>query len=317
MNELELLSRYGKVQPIDPRLIDETIRAIPVSPEVPGGRSDGRDRPRRRRVSRLLLVGSSVAASVATAAVLVGTRGGSSPSHPAPEIAQSAPDVLTAAVLERSLAALETARGYVEHVVQQDSSGIRISWRGPNQLLDEVPGQSATLSTWAAGSETVLNIDYLRRTWSKSTIPAPQSTPQQSGGSPPLGAYLFSSKSVNGPEPTAASIAALFRLSGVDVTGKAPVDGVSTYELQIPARDPDGKLVNGKAIIAWVDASTYLPVRIGRGLPAGRGPNNGAAITTPAWTEDFTWEPATPQALTVFDLEPPALFQQISGPGHQ
>jgi hypothetical protein len=98
--------------------------------------------------------------------------------------------------------------------------------------------------------------------------------------------------------------------------GTATVDRTSTYELRIPALDPLGKPVTGKGITAWVDTRTYLPVRIALGIPGGQGPNNGVKGAVP-WSEDFRWEPATPQALAVFDLTPPAPFHQIANPALQ
>jgi hypothetical protein len=316
MNELELLSRYGQVEPMDSALIDATVQSIVQLPDpsvIARHRTPG---PGRRRVARLVVVGASVAAAVAATVVLRGADGPSFP-RPAPQAAQAPESVLTGYVVDHSLAALATAGGYIEGVVQQDSSGVRTSWRGPHQLLNEVPGQTATLWTWAAGVDTVLSVDYEHHTWSRSAIPAPPPPPAQGGGPPPPGAYVFSQKALNGPEPDVTSIATLFRQAGTRVIGGATIDGASAYELSIPALDQNGKPVIGKGITAWVNRSTYLPVRIALGPPAGPGPNNGAEAPTSAWTQDFTWEPATPQALAVFNLKPPALFHEIADPALQ
>lgn len=306
MNELELLSRYGKVQPVDPALIDATVDAIVHLPAAPA-RGRRRSSAPRRRVSRLVLVSASVAAAVAGAAIVVNGVGGSSSRRPA-QVAQAPANVLTGVVVQHSLAALETTNGYVERVVQRGSDGTHTSWRGPTQLLDELPGQTEMLWTWAApGVDTVLTVDYQHHTWSRSTFPAPQPPAVPIGGTPPPGAYLFSQKAVNGPEPGATTVAALFRQTGLEVTGTATVDGVATYELRIPALLPDGKPASGKGLTVWVNTRTYLPVRIAQDTPVG----------TPTWTQDFTWEPATPQALAVFDLAPPAQFHQVSDPAFQ
>ncbi len=320
MNELELLSRYRKVEPIDPALLDATVEAIVHSPDGTASARHRASGPRRGRASRLVLASASVAATVATAAVILTGAGGSTSPRPAPTLAPAQGAVLTGYVIERSLTALETASGYVERVVRHDGSGIAASWIGPNQLLDEVPGQSATLWTWAAtGVDTVLSIDYQHHTWSKSTIPAPPPASRQITRPPSPLAEVTPPKALNGPEPSATSIAALFRQPGTEVTGTAIIDGTRTYQLQIPALDPNGKPVTGKSITAWVDTSTYLPVRIAQDMPAGLGPNSSAKGTSPAFTptEDFTWEPATRQTLAVFDLKPPATFQQIADPALQ
>jgi hypothetical protein len=304
MNELELLSRYAAVEPVDPALIDATVEAIVRSPDSLA-RARHRSSPsRRHRASRLVLVGASAAAAVAAATVVVNGLGGSSAPRPAP-VARSPGNVLTTYVVQHSLAALETTSGYVERVVQHDSHTIHMSWRGPTQLLDEFPGHSATLWTWAApGVDTVLRIDYVHNTWSKSVFPAPQPPPDPIGGPRPPGAYMFSQKTVNGPEAQATSIAALFRQPGLEVVGTATIGGARTYELRIPALGPHGKPVIGKGLTAWVNTRTYLPVRVAEDTPVG----------LPAWTQDFTWEPATPQAIAVFDLTPPAHFRQVNEP---
>jgi hypothetical protein len=318
MNELELLSRYGTVEPIDPALIDATVQAIVDSPERTPSARHRSSSPRRRRAARLILAAVSAAAAAAVAVTLSGAGGPPSPRppRPAPQAAQSYGNVLTAYVVQHSLAALETASGYVERVVRQDGSGIRISWIGPNQLLDQVPDQTTTLWTWAAtGADTVLRIDYQQHTWSRSVFPAPPPPRPQTGRPPSPAAVVSPPKALTGPEPSAASIAALFRQPGTQLVGTATVDGTFTYELWIPALDSNGKAITGKAVTAWVDAQTYLPVRIMPDLPPGQGPNTGFTAGTPA--EDFTWQPATPQALAVFDLEPPAGFHQITDPALQ
>jgi hypothetical protein len=312
MNDLELLSRYGGVEPIDSQLIDTTIEAILDAPEL---RADAQRSlgPRPRSLTRLV-VASASAAAVAAAALLATGTGGSSSRNTARQVAPSQTEVLTAQVVYRSLAALETASGYVERVVHRDSSGSLTSWRGPTQLLDEVPGQRATLWTWAAGVDTVLSVDYQHHTWSKSTFSAPTPLSGPIGTPPPPGAYLFPLKALNGPEPGATTISALFHQPGAEVIGTATIDGISTYALRIPALDANGKPVIGKGITAWVNTSTYLPVRIALGMTAGPDPKSTAL---PAGTEDFIWEPATPQNLAVFNLEPPAGFHQTTNPALQ
>ena len=123
MNELELLSRYRRVEPMDSALIDATLQAILHSPDTTGRRRQRPSGPRRRRVARLILAGASVAAAVAAAAGLVAGTGGSSSPDPAPQVTPAGGGVLTASVVRHSLAALETSSGYVERVVQRDSSG--------------------------------------------------------------------------------------------------------------------------------------------------------------------------------------------------
>jgi hypothetical protein len=313
MNDLELLSRYGGVEPIDSQLIDATIEAIFDAPEPSAGAHHRFLGSRPRRLTRLVVAGAS-AAAVAAAALLATGAGGSSSRSPAPQVAQSQTEVLTAQVVNRSLAAVETASGYVERVVQQDSSGTLTSWRGPTQLLNEVPGHSATVWTWAAGVDTVLSVDYRHHTWSKSTFSAPTPLIGPSGTPPPPGVYLFPLKALDGPEPGATTISALFRRPGAEVIGTATIDGISTYALRIPALDAKGKPVIGKGITAWVNTSTYLPVRIAPGMTAGPDPKSTAL---PAWKEDFTWEPATPQNLAVFNLKPPSGFHQTTNPALQ
>ena len=125
-------------------------------------------------------------------------------------------------------------------------------------------------------------------------------------------------KALNGPEPSATSIVALFRQPGIEVIGTATIDGTLHLRAANPGAGAQGTPVTGKGITAWVDTRTYLPVRIALDIPTGQGPNNGVKGAVP-WTQDFTWQPATPQALAVFDLKPPAPFRSETadpaGPG--
>jgi hypothetical protein len=92
----------------------------------------------------------------------------------------------------------------------------------------------------------VLTIDYQHHTWSRSAVSAPAPPPGPIGTPPPPGAYLFPAKALTGPEPTATSIVALFRQAGIEMTGTATIDRTSTYELRIPALDPQGQPVTGQ-----------------------------------------------------------------------
>jgi hypothetical protein len=71
------------------------------------------------------------------------------------------------------------------------------------------------------------------------------------------------------------------------------MNGQNTVHLGGPK--PTGR---GIAIDIWVDAATYLPVRI--------------AVVSPdiSVTSRYTWLPRTPQNLAPFDLKPPTGFTQ-------
>lgn len=315
MNELELLSRYREVEPIDPTLVDATIQAILDVPDRNGTSLGHSFAPRRRPLRRMVLAGASVAAAVT--AVAIGGLAGSASHHPAPKVAGMHGAELATYVVHHSLAALETASGYLEQVVDRDPRGIVTTWRGPHQFLVEVPGKNAMLETWAPdGSSTVLSIDYQHQTWYRSSFPAP---PPPIGSPPPTLLNVSPVDAFNGAEPSASTIAAWFRQPGTQLVGTATINGTLAYELRIPALDANGKPVSGEIITAWVAANTYLPVRMVREMPAGQGVDNGARVTIPAFkaTEDFTWEPANTQAIAVFDLKPPAGFQQITDPALQ
>lgn len=310
MNELELLSRYGGAEPIDPARLDATIDAILSAP-------DHHDMParvmfvRRRRPRRAVLVGASAAAAAAIAFATITTTG-SSPVRPA-QNTPSGPE-LVAFVTHHSVTALDAAGGYVLRTVQQDPRGTSTSWRGPNQTLYKGANGDLDLQTWAPdGSSTVLNVDYQHHSWYESTFPAPThtGTPPTPANSSPLGS--------NGTEPSPATIAAWFKNPGIKIVGTSVIGSTDTYQLQIPALDPNGEPVAGETITAWVDTATYLPVRMTRSMPAAQGADNGVRVTIPASTvtDDFSWQPATPQALSVFEITPPASFRHVTDPAQQ
>lgn len=317
MNELELLSRYRQVEPVDPTLIDATIEAVL---DLPDGNGD--DRPLlpgggRRPWRRVVLAGVSVAAAAAVTAVAASGLTGSAPRRPAPEVPGMRGTELAVYVVHRSLAALETASGYVEQVVDHDPRGTVTTWRGPNQFLAENPGKIASLETWASdGSSTVLSVDYQHHTWYKAHFSPP---PPPIGSPPPTLLNVSPVDAFNGAEPSAATIVGWFRQPGTQLIGTATIDGTPVYQMRIPAPDVNGNPVSGESITAWVDVTTYLPVRVVREMPAGQGMDHGVRVTIPAFTatEDFTWQPASPQSLAVFDLVPPAGFRQVVDPALQ
>lgn len=316
MNELELLSRYRHSEPVDEAVIASAVDAVLRAPDRHTGAARRRTRTRIRRAA--LASGSLVATA---AAVIAGVSLNASPNHhhgaaaPTPSGLQGAS--LAAYVTHQTAAALDAATGYVQHTIQNDPRGTTLSWRGPNAFLDENPGRIASVITWAAdGSSTVVYVDYQHRTWYRDTMPPPPT----SLSSPPAPVQSSPFDPVNNGEPTAASIAAWFRQPGAELIGTATIDGVSTYQLQMPSPlDPNGKPMPSIKVTAWVDASTYMPVRTVTQRPAAEGTDNGTRVTIPAATitDDFTWQPATPAALAVFDLTPPAGFEHVPDPALQ
>lgn len=304
MNELELLSRYGQVGPVEDRLIDATIEALFDQVDQREFLSQMRRGGRRRSWRAMALAGVTVAAVTATITALTLTGRIGEPRHPVPRANVTHGAELASVVVHRSLTALGNARSYVEHVTTHDVRGTVTSWVGPNRILAENPGKTASLEAWAPdGSSTILTIDYQHGTWYKAAGSPPQTV--QSGVDASAGAEL-----------SANSIAAWFRQTGATVLGTATVNGTSTYEVRLKTTDASGNPTPSETVTAWVDSSTYLPVHMVREAPAVQAWNNRVRVTIPAFTatDDFTWQPANPQSMSVFSLTPPTGFRQIAPP---
>ena len=316
MNELELLSRYRHSEPVDEAVIASAVDALLAAPDRHTRTVQRRTGARIRRAAW-----ASVSLVAAAGAAVAGVALDASPTNhhaataPPPSGLHGAS--LAAYVTDQTVAALDAATGYVQHTIQHDPRGTTLSWRGPNAVLDENPGRVASLITWAAdGSSTILYVDYQHRTWYRDTMP----TPPTSLSSPPAPVKSSPFDPVNNGEPTAASIAAWFHQPGTKLLGTTTIDGVSTYQLQMPPPlDPNGKPMPSIKVTAWVDATTYMPVRIVTQRPAAEGTDNGTRVAIPATTitDDFNWQPATPAALAVFDLTPPAGFERAPDPALQ
>lgn len=303
MNEMDVLARHGHVEPVDDTVLAAAVEAVLTAPP-----DRHRDRPGPRRHARRA-VASAAAATAVVAAVTASTSGHARGPRLAPTGRGGAS--LVAFVTSRSIRALGAVTGYVEKAAQQDPGGASESWRTRNRFLDELPGRSAELITsHPDGSTTVLNIDYQHHTWYQDTTPPPAT------GSPAPTPANRTPLDYSSGQPSATAIADWFHQTGIKLQGTATIDGTPTFELSVPAIDPNGDPIAGETVTAWVDRSTYLPVRIARHTPSATGTDNGARVTVPAATAitDFSWEPATTENVTVFELTPPAGYQQIPDP---
>src|SRR5207248_1251977 len=158
----------------------------------------------------------------------------------------------------------------------RDPAGSR--WRADDIGPDGKPRRTMLVTGPDDGTRTVLTVDYAGRAWWTYRLDQPDVPSDVS--------WIAMS---DGPD----DIRDTLRRLSLHVVGTERLDGQETIHLGGPK--PTGR---GIAIDIWVDAATYLPVRI--------------AIVSPdlSVTTRYTWLPRTPENLTAFDLKPPAGFTQ-------
>jgi hypothetical protein len=232
---------------------------------------------RRRHTRRARALMTITAVPVAAAAVAV-VAIVAAPTQPNPRNA--------AYVADHTLAALDAAADRVAHIQGAIGGQTLEQWRDPTGSrwrVDEIgpdgkPRRAMLVTGPDDGTRTVLTVDYTDRAWWTYRLDQPEVPSDVS--------WIAMS---DGPE----DIQDTLRRLSLHLVGTERVDGQDTIHLGGPK--PTGR---GIAVDIWVDATTYLPVRI--------------AFVSPdlSVTSRYTWLPRTPQNLAPFDLKPPAGFTQ-------
>jgi hypothetical protein len=162
--------------------------------------------------------------------------------------------------------------------------------------------QAVKMTRYTSGRDswvTVTRVDYQDRTWWTQTFHPAVAWTQA--------AHAAASPSC--PSPGLVSVYAspialrqLVACGDYAIEGRPRVDGVPTIELAL-VKIGNVKLAAGKQQTIWVNAATYLPVRI------VRGPPNAVRVQV-----DLRWLPVTPANLAHLTLHIPAGFKHTSGP---
>jgi len=238
---------------------------------------------RRTRALTGLTALSMVAAAVAAVALVAApTR----PTRP------DQPNLRNAAyVAERAVAALEGAADRMAHIrgtiAAQGMDGQTLEqWRDPAGSRwrvdalgpDGQPRRTMLVAGPDGGTRTVLTVDYADRAWWTYRLEQPDTPSDVSWIS------MFDD---------ADDIREALRLWSLHLIGNERVDEQDTVHLGGPK--PTGR---GIAVDIWVDAATYLPVRI--------------TVVSPdlSMVSRYTWLARTPENLTPFDLKAPTGFTQ-------
>jgi hypothetical protein len=206
--------------------------------------------------------------------------------------APTQPNLRNAAyVTAHTVAALDAASDRVAHVqaavgwqtldgqtLEQWRDPASSRWRVNETAPDGKPRRAMLVTGPDDGTRTVLTVDYADRAWWTYRLDQPDL--------PSEGSWIPMS---DGP----VDIRNTLRRLSMHVAGTERVDGRDTVHLA--GQKPTGR---GIAIDIWVDAATYLPVRM--------------AVVSPdmSLTSRYTWLPRTPDNLAPFDLRPPAGFTQ-------
>ena len=245
---------------------------------------------RRRHTRRARALTTLTALPVAAAVVAVVALA-AAPSRPAP------PNLRNAAyVADHTVAALDAASDRVVHIrgaisgqtpdgktpdgktLEQwrDPAGSR--WRVDETGPDGMPRRAMLVTGPDDGTRTVLAVDYADHAWWTYRLVPPD-----------MPSDVWWITTLDGPDDVRDAL----RLWALHVVGTERVDGRETVHLG--GARPTG---TGIAIDIWVDAASYLPVRV--------------AIVSPdmSITSRYTWLPRTPRNLAPFDLKPPTGFTQ-------
>jgi hypothetical protein len=235
---------------------------------------------RRRHTRRARALMTMTAVPVAVAVVTVVALVAAPPQRTQPNLRNAA------YVADHTVAALDTASERVVHIQGAISGRTLEQWRDPTGSrwrVDETGPDGRARRAMVVtgpdnGTRTVLTVDYTDRAWWTYRLAQP--------GMP---SDVWWIAMFDGPD----DIKDALRLWSLHLVGTERVNGQDTVHLG--GAKPTGR---GIAIDIWVDAATYLPVRI--------------AIVSPdmSVTSQYTWLPRTPQNLAPFDLKPPAGFTQ-------
>lgn len=271
-------------------LLSEAMRRHNESLDAPSGvldRAIARNR-RRRQVTRTLTGTAAIAVAVAVAVGLTATAGRPA-QHPdaVPQPPTTAPAVQTVGYITARAAAAIDASDEVLYSRMRYGSGADLAERWTDThtgwTLARESGRLSCASLMppgtVAGTETT--VDYRQHVWWTNKI-TPAADQTQTGFPDDL-------------RPSA--IRAALAGKQISLDGHESVAGRDTLRLTGPMHKGNALWI----MAVWVDAKTYLPVRLGF----------GPSLTQLADTVDLSWLPRTAANQARVALSPPAGFREV------
>jgi hypothetical protein len=179
----------------------------------------------------------------------------------------------------------------------QDESGGLITWQRTRDRQYSAAGQLVTdqEQTLTPTTNATVIVDYQTRTWSQitATLPAESASPSASAPSCAAGVpYAWSPD----PEQEAATLRTAVSCGILTATDGGIIDGVNTVKLSQRPGAPT-------TITVWIDATTYLPVRIVQVWA-------DTTLSSADIQMDMRWLPPTPANQANLTLHIPAGFTQ-------
>lgn len=273
--------------------LHEAMTSLPASVPPDLVRKVSR-RYRRRRAAQW---GTAVAgAAVVTAAAVIIT---------APAAVPVRVDARTAYVVSRVTTALESVgHNSILYARQTHRYGNQdVNYSVSTSLKDREwtvtsDGQLVSDEELSSTATTITHtvVDYREKNWSRITAVLPSESASPSPSAPSCAAGEPDGWSPD-PVQEAAMLRTAMSCGQLKAAGVSLVDGVSVIEL-----DEAAELASGSIMTFWVDATTYLPVRIVQTW----------SQTPSADTQmDMRWLPPTPANLAQLNLHIPAGFKQV------
>jgi hypothetical protein len=261
-------------------------------------------RDRRRRIA-CRAGAASAAAAVVAAAVIVsnGTTGASRDSG----------TYTTAYVVKRVTSALDAVNeiAYM-HFASPPGMAPMDLWvydgpRGQSyraEYFDPNDGQPilevGTTAT-PANYETWINVDPIRKTWSKQSYQGPK--PSGTGCVTPVPTSLISFPEI------AAGLREYLACGTLSYEGMQYVDGVNALKLVSVQHQRRGKTLSALTTIIWVDPATYLPVRLTTQV-RGTTQSSRPFVSVPM-RFDIRWLPPTSANLALLTVPIPPGFTRV------
>lgn len=267
---------------------------------------------RRYRRRRALVWGTAAAGAAAVTALAVILAG---PAAPASRTAAPV-DPTTAYVVSHVTKALESLSpstilfAKTTHLNPGSGAGPVYDWSARSRTRDleyTETGQLATdeALTYSAATLTHVIVDYRTKTWEQITALLPSESASPSAPPPSCASGAPSGWSPD-PHEEAAMLRTAVSCGTLKADGSGMIDGVSAIKLsERPGAIKDSECPCVSTMTFWVNATTYLPIRI---VQVWAGIPGAMQLDTQM---DMQWLPATPANEAKLTVHIPAGFTQV------